>query len=39
MKTYQLRIDGRAVDPAVGKWFDAQNPNPETWGARGVLPR
>lgn len=32
MKRYQLRIDGQAVDPAAGVWFETQNPyTGKTW--------
>jgi len=32
MKRYHLRIDGRSIDPAQGKWFETQNPyTGETW--------
>ena len=26
MKRYQLRIDGKSVDPDAGQWFETQNP-------------
>ena len=26
MQRYQLRIDGRSVDPVAGVWFETQNP-------------
>lgn len=32
MKTYQLLIDGRNVDPLDGQWFESQDPySGETW--------
>lgn len=32
MKRYQLRINGEAVDPAGGRWFESQNPyTGEAW--------
>jgi aldehyde dehydrogenase (NAD+) len=32
MKRYQLRIDGEAVDPVGGAWFESQNPyTGEAW--------
>ncbi len=32
MKRYQLRIDGKSVDPAGGVWFETQNPyTGQTW--------
>jgi acyl-CoA reductase-like NAD-dependent aldehyde dehydrogenase len=34
MKRYQLRIDGRSVDPAGAVWFESQNPyTGQAWAA------